>query len=179
MDPLEVIKRYYKPGTKTYDILVSHSEAVTEKCLQIASNVPEMNPDTKFISEAAMLHDIGIFKTNTPRLDCFGDYPYICHGFLGQEILANDGFPDHALVCERHTGVGLTIEDIETQKLPLPLRNYVPLSVEEQIICFADTFFSKNNNLRKEKSVKEVLNSIKKYGHKNVERFNEWCDIFL
>jgi len=179
MNPLEIIKLYYKQGTKAYDILVRHSEAVTDKCLKIASNVPEMNPDMKFISEAAMLHDIGIIKTNTPRLDCFGDYPYICHGFLGREILTREGFPDHGLVCERHTGVGITTEDIENQNLPLPLRDYVPLSVEEQIICFADTFFSKNNNPEKEKSVKEVLNSIEKFGHKNVERFNEWCEIFL
>jgi uncharacterized protein len=179
MDPLDIIKQYFKPNTKAYNILLSHSEAVTEKCLAIANNNSNLNADIQFITEAAMLHDIGIIKTNTPRLGCFGPYRYICHGYLGSEILANKGFPEHALVCERHTGVGLTIEDIEEQGLPIPFRDYVPLSVEEQIICFADTFFSKNNNLKKEKSVKEVLNSIKKFGPKNTKRFNEWCNVFL
>lgn len=179
MEPLDIIKRYYKKGSKAYDILLRHSEAVTEKCLEIAGKNPELNPDLEFIKEAAMLHDIGIIKTNTPRLDCFGEHSYICHGYLGREILIKEGYPYHALVCERHIGVGLTVEDIESQKLPLPVKDYVPLSVEEQIICFADTFFSKKNNLKKEKSVKEVLNTIKKYGHKNTERFQEWCEVFL
>jgi uncharacterized protein len=179
MKPLEIIRRHYKSNTKAYDILISHSEAVTEKCLDIANNIPELNPDLDFIMEAAMLHDIGIIKTNTPRLGCFGEHAYICHGYLGSEMLANEALPEHALVCERHTGIGLTIEDIESQNLPLPIRDYVPHTLEEQIICFADTFYSKSNNLKKEKSVKEVLNSIEKFGLKNVKRFNEWCEVFL
>jgi uncharacterized protein len=52
---------------------------------------PEMNLDERFIQEAALLHDIGIFLTNAPKIHCFGDYPYICHGYLGAEILRKEG----------------------------------------------------------------------------------------
>ncbi len=61
-----------------------------------------------------MLHDIGIFLTNAPHIGCYGDKPYICHGYLGREILDKEGLPGHAMVCERHVGAGLTVTDIET-----------------------------------------------------------------
>lgn len=179
MKPLEIIAKYYKPRSKAYKILVSHSNLVTEKALKIAQNHKELLPDRIFIEEASMLHDIGIFKTNAPDLYCFGEYPYLCHGYLGREILVAEGYPEHGLVCERHTGVGITIEEIISNKLPLPLRDYMPVSVEEQIICFADKFFSKSGDIFREKTVGDVRKSMQKYGSKNVARFNEWCAIFL
>ncbi len=179
MKPLELIAKYYKPRSKAYKILVSHCTLVTEKALKIAQNHKELLPDIAFLEEASMLHDIGIFKTNAPNLYCFGEYPYLCHGYLGCELLIEEGFPDHGLVCERHTGVGITMEEIVSNKLPLPLRDFMPVSVEEQIICFADKFFSKSNDLLKEKSVPDVRKSMQKFGDKNVMRFNEWCEIFL
>ena len=179
MDTLEIIAKYYKPKSKAYQILVSHSSLVTEKALKIAKKHKELLPDLKFIEEAAMLHDIGIFRTNAPNLYCFGEYPYICHGYLGCELLTKEGFPDHGLVCERHTGVGITMEQIEAEHLPLPFRNFLPISVEEQIICFADKFYSKSGDLSHEKTVSEVRNSMQKFGKSSVNRFNEWCDLFL
>jgi len=179
MKPLEVIAKYYKPRSKAYMILVDHCNLVTDKALKIAQKHRELLADLTFLEEAAMLHDIGIFKTNAPDLYCFGEYPYLCHGYLGCELLTGEGYPDHGLVCERHTGVGITTEEIIANKLPLPLRDYMPVSVEEQIICFADKFFSKSGDLYREKPVNEVRKLVQKFGEKNVVRFNEWCEIFL
>lgn len=179
MKPMDIIAKYYKPRSKAYKILVTHCNVVTEKALKIAQNHKELLPDIAFIQEASMMHDIGIFKTNAPYLYCFGEYPYICHGYLGCELLVAEGYPDHALVCERHTGIGITTEEIVASRLPLPLRDFVPVSVEEQIICFADKFFSKSGDLLQEKSLGAVRKSIQKFGNKNVARFNEWCEIFL
>ena len=176
---MDIIAKYYKPRSKAYKILVTHCNVVTEKALKIAQNHKELLPDIAFIQEASMMHDIGIFKTNAPYLYCFGEYPYICHGYLGFELLVAEGYPDHALVCERHTGIGITTEEIVARMLPLPLRDFVPVSVEEQIICFADKFFSKSGDLLQEKSLSAVRKSIQKFGNKNVARFNEWCEIFL
>jgi uncharacterized protein len=178
MDPLEIISKYYNPRSKAYNILVTHCQVVAEKALKIAQHHKEFFADTNFILEAASMHDIGIFKTNSPHLYCYGEHPYLCHGFLGSELLDIEGYPDHALVCERHIGVGITSEEIIANKLPLPLRDYVPLSVEEQIICFADTFFSKSHDLMREKTVDEVRKSVKRFGNGHLARFNEWCEIF-
>lgn len=141
MDPLEIIKKYYKIESMAFKILVNHSKAVAERALKIAE---KFNVDKQLIYEASMLHDIGIFMTNTPKFDCHGTFPYICHGYLGREILEKEGFPIHALVCERHTGVGITKEEIIKNNLTLPQRDMIPISMEEKIIAFADKFFQRN-----------------------------------
>ncbi|MCK9639468.1 MAG: phosphohydrolase [Prolixibacteraceae bacterium] len=179
MDSIALISKYYKPKSKAFHILVSHSQAVTDKALKIASKHSELNPDLQFIEEAAMTHDIGIFMTNAPNLYCFGDFPYLAHGYLGCELMTSLGFPDHGLVCERHTGVGISKEEIVEKKLPLPVRDLIPESVEEQIIAFADKFYSKSSPNLTEKSLAEVRKSIAKFGKYSSKRFEEWCELFL
>ena len=126
----------------------------------------------------ALLHDIGIFQTDAPSIRCFGTHPYIAHGYLGAEILRAEGFPQHALVCERHTGAGLSLQDIIDQQLPVPHREMLPVTLEEQLICFADKFFSKTH-LDEEKTVEKARNSIAKYGEEGLNRFDRWCSLFL
>jgi uncharacterized protein len=152
---------------------------VRNKSLKIAEKHPELKADRDFISEAAMLHDIGIFQTWAPAIGCYGEHAYIAHGYLGREIMENEGLPKHGLVCERHTGIGLTADEIRQQDLPLPLREMVPQSIEEQIICFADTFFSKGHDVTQEKSPEEVKETLKKYGEDKVKQFTNWCHTFL
>jgi uncharacterized protein len=179
MDASEIIRKYYEPGSLAYEILVEHSDAVAQKALAIARRLIHMKPDMVFIEEAAMLHDLGIFVTAQPGIGCYGDKPYICHGYLGRELLEREGLPLHALVCERHVGVGISIADIDRNKLPLPRRDMLPLSLEEQIICFADKFFSKKRDaLGREKPLAEVRRNIGKYGADKIERFDEMLRIF-
>ena len=159
-------------------ILNVHSRSVADKALWIAGKHPELNLDTVFLEEAAMLHDIGIFLTHAPGIQCFGTEPYICHGYLGAGLVRKEGFPRHALVCERHTGAGLSLKDIMDQKLPVPHREMLPVSMEEQVICFADKFFSKTH-LDREKTVEGARKSIAKYGDEGLQRFNNWCKLFL
>lgn len=178
MNVLSVIDVYYKGNDKLKEILLAHSRAVAGKALQIAKAHPELGLDTGFLEEAAMLHDIGIFLTDAPDIACYGTEPYICHGYLGAELMRKEGFPRHALVCERHTGAGISLQQIVAQRLPVPHRDMVPVSMEEQVICFADKFYSKTH-LEREKSVEQALKSISKYGEEGVLRFKKWCELFL
>jgi len=179
MNPPDIIAEFYRPGTKTYNVLMQHGKQVADKAVNAASKVPHLNPDLNFIREASMLHDIGIFLTNTPELGCTGAHPYICHGYLGREILESKGLPEHALVCERHVGVGITAEEIKRYNLPLPEHDMVPISIEEQIICFADKFFSKNGNMiLTEKSVGDTLRCLEPYGADKVITFQSWVRLF-
>lgn len=143
MKVLDLIDKYYPRDNELKHILNVHSRSVADKALWIAVKHPELNLDTVFLEEAAMLHDIGIFLTHAPGIQCFGTEPYICHGYLGAGLVRKEGFPRHALVCERHTGAGLSLKDIMDQKLPVPHREMLPVSMEEQVICFADKFFRK------------------------------------
>lgn len=178
MNAIDIIDKYYPESNELKNILLTHSTLVAKKALEIANNHPELNLNKQFLEEASLLHDIGIFLTDAPAIHCFGDKPYICHGYLGADLLRKEGFPLHALVCERHTGAGLSLEHIIAKDLPIPHREMLPVSMEEKVVCFADKFFSKTK-LEKEKSVEAAIKSISRFGDDGVDRIREWCKLFL
>ena len=173
MNPYEIIEKYYAPGSDLYNILVKHSEAVRDKALELARRHPELGLDLEFIAEAAMLHDIGILETDAAGIKCFGTHRYIEHGYLGAEMMRREGYPRHALVCERHTGTGLRLTDIIERELPVPHRELCPVTMEEQLICYADKFFSKTR-LDSEDSYKRVEKKMQKWGDESVEQLRQW-----
>ena len=159
-------------------ILLTHSRSVTARALRIADRHPELHLDRQFIEEAAMLHDIGIIRCDAPSIQCFGTQPYICHGILGAEMMRSEGLPCHARVCERHTGAGISIGEIQCQGLPLPERDFLPETLEEQVICYADKFYSKTK-LEREKPIEKIRQGLAAYGQEDVKRFDAWCELFL
>lgn len=177
IDTLKIIEKYYNLNSMVYGILVGHGEATVKKSLELAERVKDLNPDLEFIKEAAMLHDIGIFLTSAPKIDCHGDKPYIAHGYLGRELLEKESLPRHALVCERHVGVGITIENIEKNNLPLPKRDMTPQSIEEKIICLADKFFTKKD-LLSVKTIDEIRAEAAGHGPENAKRAEELLKLF-
>lgn len=177
INPLEIIEKYYTKGSELYSILVNHSEHVKNKALELAIHLPGLQLDNEFIAEATMLHDIGIYLCDAPRIYCHGSHNYIEHGYLGAEILRSEGLFKHALVCERHTGVGISLEMIIKNKLPLPHRDLLPVSIEEQIICYADKFYSKSK-LNETLTIHQIRAYLTKYGEAEVARFNVWNRLF-
>lgn len=172
-----IIDKYYSDNPALRDTLIRHSKSVAQRALEVAEHHPEFNADSTFLYEAAMLHDIGIYLTDAPGIGCFGTEPYIRHGILGAELLRREGLPRHARVAERHTGTGLTRQAILEQQLPLPAADFVPETIEEQIICYADKFFSKTR-LEQAKTDEQVLVSLKRFGQESVERMASWMKLF-
>jgi uncharacterized protein len=160
-----IIKKYYAEESVAYNYLYQHSLAVAELAVEIAKNHPEFHPDIVFVHTSALLHDIGIFMTNAPKIGCHGEHPYLAHGYLGRELLEKEGYPEHALICERHVGVGINKDDVINNNLPLPARDMMPVSVEEEIVCYADKYFSKNaDRLFTPKSPDKILKKLAKHG---------------
>lgn len=121
-----------------------HSEKVAEKALEIAKRIKKVDIDINLIEIGALLHDIGRTKTHGFK-----------HALIGGKILRERGFSDKlAKICERHILGGLDKED--AKKFGLPEKDYLPVSLEEKIICLADKHMA---------GVREV--SIK-------ERFDRW-----
>ena len=177
MDYWQIIQKYYPEDGALRRLLVQHSKCVADKAILIAESCPHLNIDRQFVEEAAMLHDIGICQTNAPGIHCHGDKPYICHGILGAAMMRAEGYERHARVCERHTGAGLSLQDIESQNLPLPHRSLLPETIEEQLICYADKFFSKSLPER-EKTLEQAIRSLSKFGDEGVQRFMKWAEMF-
>jgi len=178
IQPLAIIQKYYAPDSAGYRVLVTHSILVAARALELARAWQQRHPaamlELRFIEEAALLHDLGIFRCHAPELHCFGTEPYIKHGVLGRELLEQEGLPQHALVCERHTGVGLTRDEVLQQDLPLPQRDYLPVSLAEKFVCLADRFYVKDpDRLYEALSLAEIGEKIAKFGAPALARWEE------
>lgn len=173
----EILDKYYKRGSKLRELLFVHSEAVTAKAFDIASR-RRLDIDPDRIYAGGMLHDIGIFYVDAPGIYCNGSKPYIMHGTLGAEMLRDLKQPDWLVrIAERHTGSGISAEDVRSQRLPLPERDYLPETLLEKLICYADKFYSKTA-LGKEKDIDRVRASMTKFGTAAMERFEELHRLF-
>jgi uncharacterized protein len=173
MDYQKIIDKFYTEDNALRHILLSHSQSVAHLALQIAAFHKELSVDNQFLLEASMLHDIGIIRCDADGIQCFGTQPYIRHGVEGAAMLRAEGYPVHARVCERHTGAGLSLTEIISQNLPLPHQDFLPETVEEQIICYADKFYSKTR-LERQKTIAQAEKSLAKFGNDGLERFKLW-----
>ena len=177
MWPEKLLARYFEG--ESFQIVLDHSRFVARFALDLCEHLEIAVNDRIFIEEAALLHDIGVSQVYAPELGLFGNKPYILHGVLGRTILEKEGYPLHGLVCERHIGVGLTTADILKQKLPLPQRDMNPISLPEQIICFADLFYSKNPaKLANKKTVDQVRKNLLAFGEEKIKIFDGWMEKF-
>ena len=158
MDYLSIINKYYADNDPLRALLLKHSRQVADRCLEIVKKHQELPVDVQFLEEAAMLHDIGIFRCNAPTIYCYGTEPYLRHGPIGGELLRKEGFPRHARVAERHTGTGLP--------------GYEPETLEEEIVCYADKFYSKSHPDRV-LTVVQTAESLERFG-----QFLAWAKRF-
>ncbi len=186
MDVIDIIDSFYGESGALRSILLTHSIKVTQKALSVAASHPELDIDTDFVHTAAMLHDIGIICCDAPSIECHGEEPYIRHGVCGARMLREGGLSGSlpegwvercARVCERHTGAGLTADEILSQGLPLPAVDFLPESVEEKLVCYADKFYSKTR-LEEEKPLDHVLRTMRRFGPESERRFLELHEIF-
>lgn len=188
----KIIDYYYPEANELRDILVTHSSMVAQRALKICAAHPEMGMNPYFLKAAAMLHDIGICRCDAPGIQCFGKEPYIRHGIIGADLLdyyagfvqkteidmvAISDMEPYVRVCERHTGAGLTKEEIIKQHLPLPHKDFLPMTLEEKVICYADKFYSKTHPDR-EKTLEEAQRSLAKFGNEGLQRFMSWHELF-
>jgi uncharacterized protein len=183
--PLSLILEYYDPKSLAYQVLIQHSIMVTAKSLEIAkhwnANHPEQKVNEQFIHEAAMLHDIGIYGVNFPEAGCTGTQAYICHGRIGYDILMEHGLPKHAQVAISHTGVGISHEEVRERNMPLSLEYiYMPQTIEEKIISYADLFYSKANieKILVPNSIEKARASVTKFWEQNGIIFDERFTMF-
>ncbi len=130
---IRLLKKH-SSDANSYKHVLSHSRAVQKLAVIWArKTISNGHPvDVKFVSSASLLHDIGRFVHPPGKKT-------ILHGVAGARILRREGLDKrYSLVCERHLGAGITKKEVIKKKLPLPARDYVPLSIEEKIIAHAD-----------------------------------------
>ena len=198
MTALDIIYHFYPQDTELRRLLLLHSQCVAEKSLQILDQCERagktLSIDRKLVVDGAMLHDIGICMCDARGILCEGTEPYICHGTIGAQMLRDYlaelkqetinnldvDLEACARICERHTGAGLTAQNILDQHLPItPVRDLLPETLEEKLVCLADKFFSKSGDPSKEKELGRVCRSMEKFGPDSVSRFADLRNLFL
>jgi uncharacterized protein len=133
-----------------------HAKSIAEK-IQANSN----SIDVEFVECAALLHDVGRCRTHG-----------ITHGIEGAKIMESIS-PDIARVCERHIGAG--IDRKEAEKLGLPVKDYLPVTLEEKVIAHADNLIDGDRIVRIDETVKK-FESLLGIGHPAVKRIIELND---
>ncbi len=102
----------------------------------------QINVNRELVAVGALVHDVGVYKCLNNKNEKL--QPYIRHGVEGEVVLLENGYPYRiARFASHHTGVGLTTEDIDNQKLPLNKDDYIPVTLEEEVVTYADKFHSK------------------------------------
>ncbi|MDI9642523.1 MAG: TIGR00295 family protein [Archaeoglobales archaeon] len=132
----EIVKRIWEKY-RFGESVRRHCIAVADLALKIAENVDKNGHrvDKEAILLGALLHDIGRAITHDP----------FQHFLKSAEILRAEGMDEKIVkIAERHFSAGITAE--EAKKLGLPEKDYLPDSLEEKIVSFADniTFGAKN-----------------------------------
>jgi uncharacterized protein len=128
----EALLRRYAPDEAIFRRVYNHSLTVKRHTLEFCRLLtPAHRVDHHLIILGSLLHDIG-------RFWCPPGDTGIMHGIVGARYLRAEHLYKCARIAERHLGVGIRREDILAQKLPLPIKDFVPLTVEERTICYID-----------------------------------------
>jgi uncharacterized protein len=108
--------------------VIRHVEAVSALAVEIAEACRKKgyNVDVFLVEMGGLLHDIGRSKTHS-----------VHHAVLGADIAKSLGLPEPIIsIIKRHVGGGITPR--EARKLGWPKDVYVPLTLEEKIVSYAD-----------------------------------------
>ena len=141
------------------DDVIKHSKCVRDLAVIIAKKA---NADIETVELGALLHDIGRSKTHG-----------IYHAIEGVKIAKEYGIPEKIIkIIERHIGAGISAE--VAKKLGLPIKDYIPISLEEKIVCHADNLIDNCKRQKIECEIEKALNNNQKeYALKLVNLHNE------
>jgi uncharacterized protein len=132
---------------KLLEIGWNHSLIVAEIAIQIADRIKreyKIEVDRKLLETGALIHDIGFYSCFDDKMEPKSNYTI--HGLLGYDIAKKDGLGEQiARFCLCHTTTGITKEDVNEQKMPMEARDYIPITLEEEIVSYADIFHSKGH----------------------------------
>jgi uncharacterized protein len=123
--------------------VIKHTKAVAALAVKIAETCRKngLKVDIQLVEIGALLHDIGRSKTHS-----------VHHVLAGVEIAKSLGLPASVVsIIERHAGSGISRD--EAQRLGWPVKDYVPQTLEERIVTYADKLIEGLKMI----SIKQVL----------------------
>jgi uncharacterized protein len=142
---------------------INHCKAVTKLALETANTLKErgLKIDSELVEVGALLHDIGRSKTHT-----------VHHAVVGAEIAKSAGLPDSVIsIIKRHVGGGITAG--EAEKLGWPEDVYVPITLEEKIVSYADKLVENAKRVPIEITIEKLSKELKPDAAERVRKIYE------
>jgi uncharacterized protein len=115
-------------GNKCSIQVINHCQAVTDFAMEITRKLQAkgLKINLELVEAGAMLHDLGRAKTHGVE-----------HSLVGAQMAKALGLPQPVIdIIKRHVGAGITQE--EAAWLGWPKDVYVPQTLEEKVVCYAD-----------------------------------------
>jgi uncharacterized protein len=117
--------------------VIQHSKAVAAIALDLASQLQKngCKINLQLVEAGALLHDLGRSKSHN-----------VDHGLVGAQIAKTEGLPESLVnVIKCHVGGGITSE--EAERFGWPKDSYMPQSLEEKVVCYADKLVDKGERV--------------------------------
>lgn len=122
--------------------IIKHVCTVTVLAVTIAERC---GADVPLVQAGAMLHDIGRTRTHGIR-----------HGVEGEDMARAMSLPEPVVqIIRRHVGAGILPE--EAAVMGLPDRDYVPVTLEEKIVCHSDNLVSDDRYIESQESYRDFV----------------------
>ena len=142
--------------------VVRHVEAVSELAVEMARSIRKrgMSVDVDLVETGALLHDVGRSKTHS-----------VHHAVAGAEIAKSLGLPESVvLIIQRHVGGG--IAGREARELGWPRGVYIPQTLEEKIVCYADKLIEGSKRVPIEKTMKAFRKELPPTAAERIRRLH-------
>ena len=143
--------------------VVKHCEVVAELAMEIgeACQKKGLNVDLELVEIGALIHDIGRSKTHS-----------VHHAVIGARIAKSVGLPEEVqAIIKRHVGGGITAR--EAAKLGWPKDVYVPQTLEEKIVSYADKLIEGSRRVPIERTMENFAQELPPSAVERVRRLHE------
>lgn len=144
IEQIEALHKKYAPSQKVFDLVYGHCQIVEQMALWCSQN-SNLVIDQNLLSSSALLHDLGSYVFFDKQANNLNSQLYPLHAILGAKIVRDEGLEEKiSFIIETHILTGLTKQEIKDYDWRLPLKDYLPQTIEAQIVGYADCFHSKH-----------------------------------
>jgi len=144
-------------------IVIRHCEVVAELALEIADNLEKkgLKVNRELVEVGALLHDLGRSKSHG-----------IDHGVVGANLAKSIGLSEFVVnVIKRHVGGGITAS--EAEMLGWPTDVYLPITLEEKIVSYADKLIDQSKRVTINVEIKKLQREHKDEAAERVRKLHE------
>jgi len=147
--------------------VIRHCKAVAALATKIAQACrgKGINVNMRLVEVGALLHDIGRSETH-----------HVDHIIIGAKIAKAFDLSDAVVsIIERHVGGGITTD--EAKRLGWPVKSYLPQTMEEKIVNYADKLIEGSRRVPIERTIQKFSAKLGET-HPSIDRIRRLHDEF-